>query len=91
MAKKLEIYVRNSTERSLLMLHIPARSRNNFLDSLKRGEFAEDDLEMNLELTIRPEWISDPIEREKFVFSGNSIHIRIPLSAITTSYSNEDE
>lgn len=45
MANSIEIYVRHSENRALLMFHVPASVKKNFLDSLKRGELVADSIE----------------------------------------------
>ena len=91
MTKKIEIYLRHSSGRSLLMFHVPASNRNNFLEGLKRGEVSGNELGINLELSVLPEWITDPTERENFIRSGSNIHIRISLASITASYSEDED
>jgi hypothetical protein len=91
MTKKLEIYLRHSSRRTLLMFHVPDSEQKNFVESLQRGDFSSTTVEINLELSVRPEWISDPEAREAVKRSGTDIHIRVPLSAITATYSPDDE
>jgi hypothetical protein len=91
MKKQLEVYLRPSAKRALLMFHMPESTKNAFFTALERGEVAIDDLKMNFELSILPEWITDPVERVRYERSGCLAHIRVPLSAITASYSDENE
>ena len=90
MKKRLEVYLRPSAKRVLLTFHMPESRKNSFITALERGEVAIDDLKMNFELSILPEWITDPVERVKYERSGCLAHIRVPLSAITASYTGED-
>jgi|GEM_PF-2091355 len=82
----VEVYVRQSSGRSLLMFHIPTCIRDSFFRGIKNGEFSSADCQAYLELSVLPEWITDADVRALLQSKGEAIHLRIPLAAITASF-----
>lgn len=72
---KIEIYVRNSGERNLLIVHADDEAR---AASAKARE--ADAPTAFLELSVLPEWIPDRLAREAYEKSGEVLHLRIPIS-----------
>lgn len=82
MKQKIEIYVRQqSAGRNLLTMHIPENLRATFVDGISCGAFEAGDVEINVELSVQPEWVRD--------VSVEPVDVRIPISLIATSYSGE--
>ncbi len=82
----VEIYVRHSSGRSLLMFHIPTCVRDSFIQGINNGEFSSADCQAHLELSVLPEWIADADVRALLQSKEKAIHLRIPLAAITASF-----
>ncbi|WP_018992432.1 hypothetical protein [Aromatoleum toluclasticum] len=82
----VEIYVRHSSGRGLLMFHIPTRIRDLFLQGINVGEFTPATNQAYLELSVVAEWITDADIRAQVQSMESPIHLRIPLVAITTSF-----
>ena len=78
MSNKIEIYVRNSGDRTLLNFYIPSEMREAFLSALQNGGFEERNTDINLELSVLNEWRTDADRDEP--------HIRVPISAINLQF-----
>lgn len=89
MSKEIEIYVRPSSGRNHLNWYVSKLLQEKLITGLKNGTFDSDGVEINLELSILPEWITDEQQRARFESANESIHIRVPVSAINT-YFDED-
>jgi hypothetical protein len=85
----LEIYVRHSAGKALLMLHAPEALRAIVLAAVKGGEVDSTKARIHLELSILPEWITDPSVRKQVSKIHDPIHIRIPISALSMDFSAE--
>lgn len=83
----LEVYVRHSSGRSILTFHIPTCIRESFLQGINNGEFSSAACQTYLELSVLPEWITDADGRALVQSREEVIHLRIPLAAITSSFS----
>jgi len=86
MSHKVEIYVRQSAGRNYLNFHVSNILREKLLASLKNGAVDSDGVDINLELSILPEWITDEEQRARFENQRESMHIRVPVSAINTYF-----
>ena len=42
----------------------------------------------HFELSILPEWITDPEQRERIEKLGEVIHVRIPIAVVNTQYTD---
>jgi hypothetical protein len=78
MSDKIEIYVRNSGDRTLLNFYIPSQMREAFLSALQNGAFEERNTDINLELSVLDNWRTDTHSEEP--------HIRVPISAINIQF-----
>ncbi|MCJ0765277.1 hypothetical protein [Variovorax terrae] len=76
MKKQIEIYVRNSGDRNLLMLHVPEGMKERLIEGIRNGSFEAQDASIHLELSILNEW--------KDV--DNPEHVRLEVNEITASY-----
>jgi hypothetical protein len=85
----LEIYVRHSSGRALLMLHAPEALRATVLAAIKSGEIDSTQARMHLELSILPEWITDSSVRMQVSKIEDSIHVRIPISVLSMNFAAE--
>jgi hypothetical protein len=74
MSNKIEIYVRNSGNRTLLNLYIPRKMRDEFIAALQNGSFEDRNTDINLELSVLDKWRTDTDVSEP--------HIRVPITAI---------
>ena len=88
MSGEIEIYVRQSGDRNLLTLHIPERLREAFIAALRAGSFGGKSSEMQVELSVLPEWVTDEDQRDLLLEDGFPIHVRIPIAEITASYAD---
>ena len=84
MNTQIEIYVRPSVGRVLLNIYLGADVRDRFVDGIGRGEFECRDAPTHLELSVLPEWVTDPELRVKIAALDSPIHVRIPLTHINT-------
>lgn len=82
----VQVYVRHSSGRALLMFHVPKRIEESFLQGINDGKFSLADTQPYLELSVLPEWVTDADVRAKVQSIGEVIHLRIPLAAITASF-----
>lgn len=60
MADGIEIYLRHSGGRALLMLHVPASMRDRFQEALQNGLVDGRQIPIAFECPVLPEWTSDP-------------------------------
>ena len=88
MDKEIEIYVRQSAGTNFLTIYAPSSSRDKLIDSLKCGSFQDPNTTIHVEMHVLPEWITDANKRAAVERDLGSIHIRIPIFAIST-YFNE--
>ena len=85
----IEVYVRHSAGKALLMFHAPETLRAAMLAAARSGKLDAKSARIHLELSILPEWISDPAVRDSVSRIDDPIHIRIPISALTINFSSE--
>lgn len=78
MKKKIEIYVRKSGDKNLLMLHIPEKTKEHLINGIKNGKFEKQDVSIYLELTLLKEWKSEE----------NPDHVKIEISEIAANYAD---
>ena len=76
MKKQIEIYVRNSGGRNLLMLHIPEDMKERLIKGIRSGSFEAADASIHLELSVLGDWKD----------SENPDHVRLEVNEITTNY-----
>lgn len=74
MSNKIEIYVRNSGNRTLLNLYIPREMRDEFIVALQNGSFEDRNTDINLELSVLDTWRTNT--------NLSKPHIRVPITAI---------
>lgn len=91
MKKNIEIYVRNSSRHNFLMFHMGKSKKKTLIKGFDSGDIDSKDVEINVEMNILPEWITDLEQRELFEENIFGLHVRIPVSKITVSYSEDDE
>ena len=76
MNKQIEIYVRNSGDRNLLMFHVPESMKERLIEGIRNGSFEAHDASIHLELSVLNEWKDE----------DNPEHVRIEVSEITANY-----
>lgn len=76
MTKQIEIYVRNSGDRNLLMMHVPEELKEQLIEGIRNGSFKTQDASIHLELSVLNEWKD----------RDNPEHVRIEVSEITANY-----
>ncbi|WP_139225645.1 hypothetical protein [Paracidovorax konjaci] len=76
MKKQIEIYVRNSGSRNLLMLHVPENMKERLIEGIRNGSFETKDASIHLELSVLNEWRD----------SENPEHVRLEVNEITANY-----
>jgi hypothetical protein len=87
MTSKLEMYVRATHDGTLLTTYASSEIKGS-LEKLTQGEVYAGGA--TLELSVLPEWITDAEERRRFVESGLSLHVRIPLDRVHLGHVDED-
>ncbi len=73
--KGIEISVRHTHNGTLLNIHLDARAKQRLIAGLQSGRFDSRDTPINLELSVLPEWLTDP----------ESTHARIPITVINVN------
>ena len=73
MANGIEIYIRPSGGRNLLDFHVPAALREQFVQGFSNGRFDSKDVNVHLEMPIRPEYFSGLSEN----------HLRFEIDSIS--------
>lgn len=76
MKKQIEIYVRNSGDRNLLMLHVPESMKERLIEGIRNGSFEAEDASIYLELSVLNEWRD----------ADNSDHVRLEVNEIAANY-----
>jgi hypothetical protein len=76
MKKQIEIYIRKSGERNLLMFHIPEELKESFIEGMKKGRFAPETANIGFEMSVLPQWQS----------SAQPNHMRLEVNEITVGY-----
>lgn len=66
----------------MLNIHDPDHIRDEFIAGLVSGCYSGDGVEIALELSTLPKWITDGEKRAKAEQVGESIHMRVPISVI---------
>ena len=82
MPKAVEIYIRNSSSGTLLNFYIPSDLKEEFIAALRDGSFSKTGVDIALEVSILPHWITDADQRSEVQERGDVVHARIPLSLI---------
>ncbi|WP_342051254.1 MULTISPECIES: hypothetical protein [unclassified Cupriavidus] len=82
MSDGIEIYVRDSGDRTVLNIYVPDHLREAFIAGLASGRYSDDGVEIALELSTLPKWITDGGKRAQAEQSGESVHVRVPISVI---------
>ena len=75
MKEQIEIYIRHSGERNLLMFYVPEEMIEQFVQGIKAGRFEDETVNINFEMTVRPEWRS----------KAYPDHVRLEVNEITAS------
>lgn len=88
MIKKIELYIRHSIGKAMLNLYIPKEMKEKFLTGVKNNTLELPEDSAHFELSILPEWIPDPEQREAIEKLDQVIHIRIPIAAINTQFTD---
>jgi len=88
MLDQIEIYVRNSGERTMLNFYVPENLRERFIVALKAGSFSDDRISMALEVTTLSQWITDDDQRAKSGTHTETAHVRIPIDAINLQFTD---
>lgn len=78
----LEVYVRHNSSGAMLNILADDLMRERIVNSLSAGKVDGTDISINLELSVLPEWVTDPETRKRVGQIPGTIHIRVPLAAI---------
>lgn len=81
MSDKIEIYVRESGDRTLLNFYISRKTREVFLSALQNGSFEDRSTNINLELSALDKWRTDRTDTDI-----SEPHIRVPITAINIQF-----
>lgn len=71
----IEIYVRHRTDGAMLNIYLDRKTKEALIAALESGKFEDPNTPISLELSVLPEWLSEP----------GSTHARIPISEINVS------
>ncbi len=82
MSKTVEIYIRNSGPRTFLNFYIPSDLKEKFISALRDGSLSDAEVDMALEVSVLPHWITDADQRSEAQKRSDVVHARIPLSSI---------
>lgn len=73
----IEIYLRRSGDRTLMMFHIPASMRKQFLQAMQGGAVNDRQTPIIFEAPVLPEWTPDP---------DNPNHIRVAVDQVSVQF-----
>ena len=76
MKKQIEIYVRPSGDKNLLMLHVPEEMKERLIEGIRNGSFEAHDASIHLELIVLNEWREEDYPE----------HVRFEVNEITANY-----
>ncbi len=88
MTKQIEIYIRESGDRTYLNFYIPESIKEHFVAAVESGSFSEEGVNVSLELTAQPKWFTDQDENENARISNQMIHVRIPVDTVNFHFSD---
>lgn len=71
----IEIYVRHRSDGAMLNIYLDRKAKEALIAALESGKFEAPNTPISLELSVLPEWLSEP----------GSTHARIPISEINVS------
>lgn len=77
-SNQIEIYVRNSGDRTLLNFYIPRQMREEFIAALQHGSFEERNTNINLELSVLDKWRTGT--------DVSAPHLKVPITAINIQF-----
>jgi hypothetical protein len=76
MRQQIEIYIRKSGDRNLLMFHVPEELKERLIQGIKSGSFKAETVDIGFEMTVLPQWQS----------AGEPNHLRLEVDEITAGY-----
>lgn len=76
----IEIYLRHSGDRTLMMFHVPADMREQFLLAMQGDTLDGREVPIAFEAPILPQWIRDPEAPE---------HMRVAVDQISIQFDDE--
>ncbi|WP_348263245.1 hypothetical protein P8935_01505 [Telmatobacter sp. DSM 110680] len=76
MNKQIEIYIKKSGDRNLLMFHVPGELKEQLIEGIRNGRFETEAANINFEMFVLPQWQS----------KDNPNHVRLKVSEITAGY-----
>ena len=76
MKKQIEIYIRKSGDRNLLMFHVPAELKEQLVQGIKNGSLEAETVSINFEMSVLPQWQSGELPN----------HVRLEVNEITAGY-----
>lgn len=82
----IEIYIRHSNNKAMLNLYVPKEMKDRFLTGIENGNMELPDDSAHFELSILPEWVTAPDQREMIEKLG--LHVRVPIAAINTQFTD---
>lgn len=82
MTEGIEIYIRDNGDQTLLNFYVPERLREEFITALRNGSYWGAQVPIALELSTLPKWITDEEQRTQAERQHESVHVRIPVTAI---------
>ncbi|SIQ87876.1 hypothetical protein [Aquipseudomonas alcaligenes] len=71
----IEINIRHRSDGAMLNIYLDRKTKAALIAALESGQFADSNTPINIELSVLPEWLSEP----------GSTHARIPISEINIS------
>ena len=71
----IEIYIRHRSDGAMINIYLDRKTKTALIAALESGKFADPSTPINLELSVLPEWLSEP----------GSTHARSPISEINVS------
>ncbi len=76
----IEIYLRHSSDRTLMMFHVPASMRQQFLLAMQGDTLDGRETPIVFEAPVLPQWIPDP---------EASAHMRVAVDQISVQFDTD--
>jgi len=89
MNNDIEIYVRPGGEHNMLNFYVPVQARERFMQALATGSIELPAGAINFEISVLPQWLTDPVQRKKAERAQEPLHVRVPLGAINVQFTEE--
>lgn len=86
MSDQIEIYVRDSGDRTLLNVFVPSRMREQLIAALQHGSFSGCQVPIALEMPILDKWITADGQARDDEIGGEPEHVRVPITGISVHF-----